>query len=91
MNELNVPPDLTKTPVLLSQIDEMIGGMDQQARASGTRNAMSGHPFPAFFFNRVAETLRAAATKIKQLEMATAPVPTPASARKTPEPAEKRG
>lgn len=54
------PPDLNDPKQLVSELDMAIGGLEQQSNATKTVTALAGHPFPAQFYDRVAQICAAA-------------------------------
>lgn len=83
-------PDLSDPVVLAAQLEDFASGVDQQAVASRSGTALAGHPYPEFFFGRVAELMRRGAAALRKLPPSPAPEPTgtpepPADAPKPPE------
>lgn len=85
--EFRPPPDLTDPSAVIAECESMANGMEQQAAASKHTSGMGGHPYPEFFFLRVAEVLKAAASIIKSQEKQPSVPPEPETPQPKPEPA----
>ena len=75
-SDFSQPADLTNSQELAKECKELAGGMRQQATASQAGTALSGHPYPAYFYGRVAAALEASAVKLEEMPLPAAD-PTP--------------
>ncbi len=80
--------DLDNPADLIRECEAMRDGLGQQAAASKTGTALSGHPYPAFFFGRVAAVLDACARMIQKQTPPPPAAPDPPQ-DKPPEPKKK--